>query len=314
MRALIVCLTLAAGAAGAAPDLPIPGAPVAEDRTEAGRVPMPVDAVSDPAEVASVEGQVTRRAWRRTQGSRTPLQLIAPLRDVLEDAGYEVVFDCVDRACGGFDFRYALDLLPAPEMMVDLSAFHYLAARDGDAWVQIVTSRTAAAGFIHVTTVDPLTGSDRIPAPQRTDGATDAPAPEVTSPPPATGVEDGDVIAVLTSRGSTRLSDVAFDSGSARLLDGPAPSLDALAGFLQGSPDSRVLLVGHTDAVGSLASNQALSLRRAEAVVARLRELGVPARQLEAAGAGYLAPLAPSTTEEGRALNRRVEAVLLDTQ
>ena len=71
--------------------------------------------------------------------------------------------------------------------------------------------------------------------------------------------------------------------------------------------------MGHTDNVGSLDANIALSRSRAEAVRARLIEAhGVDGARIEARGIGYLAPAAANDTAEGRETNRRVEAVLLD--
>ncbi|WP_236951445.1 OmpA family protein [Ketogulonicigenium robustum] len=71
-------------------------------------------------------------------------------------------------------------------------------------------------------------------------------------------------------------------------------------------------MVGHTDATGALAANQAVSTARAAAVRQRLiNENGVNPAQLDAAGAGYLAPRASNADADGRALNRRVEVVVL---
>ena len=72
------------------------------------------------------------------------------------------------------------------------------------------------------------------------------------------------------------------------------------------------MLVGHTDTVGSLDANIALSRRRAEAVRARLVEAhGVDGARIDARGVGYLAPAVANDSDEGREANRRVEAVLL---
>lgn len=87
--------------------------------------------------------------------------------------------------------------------------------------------------------------------------------------------------------------------------------LDALVAYLAANPDRQILLVGHTDAVGSLAGNRALSQRRAAAVAEYLRGAGADAAQIASEGAGYLAPIASNLTEAGRRANRRVEAVLL---
>ncbi|MBC7180553.1 MAG: OmpA family protein, partial [Roseovarius sp.] len=88
--------------------------------------------------------------------------------------------------------------------------------------------------------------------------------------------------------------------------------LVALAAFLRAAPATRVALVGHTDSTGGLEPNSALSRARAEAVLTRLIEQhGVAPAQVEAHGIGYLAPIAPNTSPEGRERNRRVEVVLL---
>ena len=93
---------------------------------------------------------------------------------------------------------------------------------------------------------------------------------------------------------------------------GEYPSLAALAKWLQDQPDARVALVGHTDASGGLEANIALSRKRAEAVRQELtRRFNIPANRVEAQGVGPLAPRAPHRSDKDRALNRRVEAVLL---
>ena len=70
---------------------------------------------------------------------------------------------------------------------------------------------------------------------------------------------------------------------------------------------ARVRVEGHTDNVGSAAYNKALSERRAEAVVKWLSDHGVDKGRLSAKGIGKDQPIAPNTTDAGRALNRRVE-------
>ena len=66
---------------------------------------------------------------------------------------------------------------------------------------------------------------------------------------------------------------------------------------------------GHTDAVGSAHYNERLSVLRAAAVKARLREYGVPAERLETAGHGESAPVASNDSDQGRTRNRRVEII-----
>ena len=108
------------------------------------------------------------------------------------------------------------------------------------------------------------------------------------------------------------LADLEFETGSADLGAGPYASLDDLATWLATNPSARIVLVGHTDAVGSLDANTSLSRRRATSVAERLvARFGTDPAQLQSAGAGYLSPVASNLTPEGRATNRRVEVVLL---
>ncbi len=69
-------------------------------------------------------------------------------------------------------------------------------------------------------------------------------------------------------------------------------------------------VAGHTDSIGSLKFNQALSEKRAKAVVEYLTANGVPQEKLKSIGYGFLKPVATNATEEGRQKNRRTEFLL----
>ncbi len=75
-------------------------------------------------------------------------------------------------------------------------------------------------------------------------------------------------------------------------------------------PDTKMLLLGHTDSIGTYESNQRLSLMRATEVMRRLIALGVRESQLSTVGIGEMQPQATNATEEGRSRNRRVEFVV----
>ena len=120
---------------------------------------------------------------------------------------------------------------------------------------------------------------------------------------------------MLQQTGRVALDDLSFASGSTTLSDQTSADLSALAQWMTDNPASRIALVGHTDAVGGLEGNTRLARARAQAVARRLiSDYGIASGRIEPQGIGYLAPRAPSTTSEGRAMNRRVEAVLLDTE
>src|SRR5690606_15983797 len=90
-------------------------------------------------------------------------------------------------------------------------------------------------------------------------------------------------------------------------------NLQKVVDFVQQNPGSDVLIEGHTDSQGSANLNQALSQRRAEAVRDALVQEGVDASRLRARGVGADRPVADNATAAGRAENRRVEIVVLES-
>ena len=307
MRALAaVLLTLAMASPATALDLALPGAEITGQESEAAAsARLPEKSWTPGTETPGTEGAIRKTAYRLPSVQMTSLQLIAPLRDQLTEAGYEQIFTCADAECGGFDFRFQLDVLGEPAMHVDLGDFRYLLMRQAGAnphSVAVLASPGLDSGFVHVTEV-----SDSVlPEPVQV-----TPTPDT----PATPTAASDFIARLIANSHAVLDDLDFGTGSAELTGGPYTSLQELARWLAENPTARVILVGHTDAVGSLEANTALSRRRASAVADRLvNSLGTNRLQLQAAGAGYLAPIASNLTDEGRAANRRVEVVLLSLE
>jgi len=314
-RALVfVAATLiATSLAGMAVALTLPaGAELkAASNDAAGRYALPVGAWVDgtgvPARILS--GQVTRQAWRLGGTGLTSYQILLRLRGQLEDAGFEVIFDCDATSCGGFDFRYGTEVIGEPEMHVDLGDFYFLsAAKPGtEEAVSLLVSRSASAGYVQIIEVGTMAALPDVAAPAVSTKA----EPGVALPAEITG----EVGTALENVGRFVLSDLVFATGSAELGPGAFSSLDDLARYLKNNPSKRVALVGHTDATGALAGNISLSERRAQSVMSRLEDTyGVPASQLEAEGVGYLSPIATNQTEDGRTANRRVEAILVSTE
>lgn len=102
-----------------------------------------------------------------------------------------------------------------------------------------------------------------------------------------------------------------FEFNSAGINDETARYLDDLAKALHDSPELRISLVGHTDNIGSEKFNLRLSQHRAETMKAYLVSRGVDASRISTAGKGLHEPLNDNSTEEKRALNRRVELTIL---
>ncbi len=295
---------------GVALELGLPGNAVLmrEEVTEVGHVDLPTGPTVEgwlPTEAH--EGQVIAQAWRIEAAQLTTLQILAPLRVQLEQEGWTIILDCETEGCGGFDFRRAIEVLPPPEMFVNLGDFRWISAVKDSEAVGLMVSRSEAAGFVQVTRVGPPLQGGSL-------GAVEGPALQGTAPVVAP-VVTGDLGARLEAEGRVVLSDLDFGTGSAQLAEGDFASLQALATYLAANPDRRVALVGHTDATGALDANIALSKRRAGSVLERLvSDHDVPRQQMVAEGMGWLAPLTTNLTPEGREANRRVEVILLSTE
>lgn len=245
-------------------------------------------------------GLVQQFTWQITDASTASLQ--TTITEQLTQQGYATTFTCTARTCGGFDFRHALSFGSPPEMYVDLSDFTYITAtRDSDTGSQdvaLMISHGGTTGFVHLAMILPVDAA-AIPVVQSS-RAPDADTPALS-----------DLIAQLTAQGSAPLDDLQFETSASQLSGDSFGSLEALAAFLNEDLSRRVVLVGHTDALGSLSGNIALSQARAGAVRRYLTgTLNVSPAQVEAQGIGYLSPRAPNTTAEGREANRRVEVVL----
>ncbi|HEY9009562.1 MAG TPA: OmpA family protein, partial [Devosia sp.] len=107
---------------------------------------------------------------------------------------------------------------------------------------------------------------------------------------------------------------ILFQSGSATITDASAPALDELAGDLKACPEATVYVEGHTDSDGDEALNLALSVSRAEAVVAALIDRGVGFERLYAVGYGESLPIDTNDTRAGKQANRRIAFTILDEQ
>lgn len=106
------------------------------------------------------------------------------------------------------------------------------------------------------------------------------------------------------------LGDILFDSGQSGIKRGATSNLSRLAAFLNKYPERSAVIEGHTDALGSDDSNQALSQRRADAVKSYLVGQGIANGRLTASGKGEALPVASNDSPSGRQQNRRVEVII----
>jgi outer membrane protein OmpA-like peptidoglycan-associated protein len=107
------------------------------------------------------------------------------------------------------------------------------------------------------------------------------------------------------------LNNIFFEFGKTVLHPSSYPELDRVVVMMNTYKTLVIEISGHTDNVGSAASNVRVSEQRAKAVVDFLISRGVPVARLTYKGYGFEQPIAPNTTEEGRQQNRRVEFKIL---
>lgn len=114
----------------------------------------------------------------------------------------------------------------------------------------------------------------------------------------------------ITKTGKVSLYGILFDTAKAEIKPESSAALVEISKLMKASPRLRLLVVGHTDAVGAFDGNRELSQRRAMAVAKALQaQYGIQASRLQSFGASFAAPVDSNENEAGRAKNRRVELV-----
>ncbi len=232
----------------------------------------------------TLEGKVTRIEYQAPK-DRSVLEIYRNYEMALKKAGFETLFACSRQAeCGGGSFMFH----PSWPSYWRYSDYRHLAAKlarpEGDASVSLHIGQGGDVA-VDVIEVKPME------------------AGLVTVNAEALA---GDI----TRTGHVAVYGIYFDTGKAELKPESDATLKEIAKLLQQDAKLKLYVVGHTDNVGTLASNMDLSKRRAAAVVQALTgKYGVAAARLSAQGDGPTDPVASNDTEEGRAKNRRVELV-----
>jgi flagellar motor protein MotB len=239
-----------------------------------------------------LEGKVTRIAYD-VPAPRTVLEIYRNYESALLKGGFQILFSCVNNdGCG------------------DSGPLLYAAKGDED-W-QWNSGQRYLSAKLHRTTGDVYV-SLHIGQWSDLSRGTSLVLYIIESKPMESGLVTVDAAALardITDNGHSSVYGIYFDTGKAEVKPESDDTLKEIAKLLQQQPTLKLLVVGHTDSVGSLASNMELSKRRAEAVVQALTsKYGIMASRLSGQGAGPLAPMASNKTDEGRAKNRRVELV-----
>lgn len=103
------------------------------------------------------------------------------------------------------------------------------------------------------------------------------------------------------------LQNVHFNSNETKILNETKPYLNRLADYIKNRAFEEVVIIGHTDSVGVISENIALSLNRAESIKSYLIVNGIPKETIKCVGKGSSEPIMTNDTELGRSKNRRIE-------
>jgi OOP family OmpA-OmpF porin len=150
------------------------------------------------------------------------------------------------------------------------------------------------------------------PAPAPAPAPVPAPAPSTPAPAPKPAPEAAKPKPVAEK--ITFAADVLFDFDKSVIKPDGKSKLDDLANKMKGINLEVVIAIGHADSIGSDAYNQALSVRRAEAVKAYFVSKGIEGNRVYTEGKGEKQPVADNKTAEGRAKNRRSEIEVIGTR
>ena len=140
------------------------------------------------------------------------------------------------------------------------------------------------------------------------------PAPAPAAAPPAPPPPPPPAPPAPTSEKVTYAADAFFDFDKYALKPEGKAKLDDLVSKMGGMNLEVIIAVGHTDNIGTMAYNQKLSERRANAVKEYLVSKGVEKNRVYTEGKSFTQPIASNKTAEGRAKNRRVEIEMVGTR
>lgn len=275
-----------------------------------------------PEEKLQLTGKYTRILYLAPQG-RSSLEVFMNYADEVKASGGDILYQCKGDACGGDPTRsvrgiagkqsLAMYLFP-PEKLEDapgtngwcaagalpIGEQRYMVAKLGNngPTVSILTyvSKDKGAAFCaafngHVVAViDIIEDKAREQKMVRVNAA--------------------EMAASLASEGTVVVDGIFFETGKAIVQSASGPALEQVAKLMTSDSSLQLLVVGHTDNVGSYESNRQLSTERAQAVVKTLGEkFGVATSRLQPVGVSFAAPKASNSDEAGRSKNRRVELV-----
>jgi outer membrane protein OmpA-like peptidoglycan-associated protein len=273
----------------------------------------------EPKQKQTLEGERTRIVYIMP-ADRSPLEVVRNYQEEIEAKGGKVLFQCKADECGGDAARsssggggdMSLSMFLYPEERIqdenfsngscaqtsNISEQRYLAAEMPTEGAHVSVLTFTLHDDLYCKAFD-----------GRTIAAVDIVQTKSREQKMVT-VNASEMAKKIESTGSVALYGIHFDFNKADLKPESDATLDQIASLLKDNGSLNLLVVGHTDNVGTFDFNMGLSQRRAAAVVAALTgKYGIGKARLMPVGVSFAAPVASNKSEEGRAKNRRVELV-----
>ena len=275
--------------------------------------------VYEPAQSKALEGRRTRLVYLLPENI-APLQAVRNYQNEISGKEGKTLFECKNEDCGGDATRsseggggeQSLAMLLRAEESIKDKAF----TNGHCAQTQRITELRYASfelpknnAFVSVLAYAGKGGSYCKAFENRTVVVVDILELKAMEQKMVT-VKAEEMAQAINASGRVALYGLYFDTGKADVKPESRETLEQIARLLNSAPTMKLLVVGHTDSVGEFGSNLDLSKRRADAVVTALAsQHKVDRKRLTPVGVSFASPVAPNTSEEGKAKNRRVELV-----
>lgn len=276
--------------------------------------------VHEPKDKITLEGAYTRLVYLLPE-NRTPLEVLRNYQDEIRNKGGKILFECETDACGGDPGKssyggggrmsLAMYLFPREKITDPLLSNGYCATTE-----KIANQRYTAAeipnrnAHVSVLTYEMKSAGRSCSAfNARTIAVVDIIESTEREQKMVT-VNASEMAEKISATGSVALYGIYFDFNKADVKPESTPTLEQIYQLLLDNSTMKLLVVGHTDNVGSFEYNMDLSKNRAIAVVnALVNRYGIDSARLMPVGVSFASPVASNSSEEGQAKNRRVELV-----
>jgi OOP family OmpA-OmpF porin len=276
----------------------------------------------EPKNKKALEGAYTRIVYLVPE-NRTPLEVVRNYEEEIKRVGGSVLFQCKETDCGGDPSRsiaggggqmsLAMYLYPPERIVEEPHTTGHCAIAEHIADQRYVVAELPQSGA-HVSVL-----TYRLVSPDKNDvcrtlndrtiAIVDLVETKAREQKMVT-VQASEMEKTIASTGRVALYGIYFDFNKAEVKPESDPTLEQIAKLLKQSSAMKLLVVGHTDNVGTFPFNTDLSQRRAVAVVTALgTRYGIAKERLTPVGVSFASPVASNKTDEGRAKNRRVELV-----